>query len=89
MGRHLDRVRELVAPLRIFRGFDRVLNFRHFKDIADGPSKDFRAALAIVSARLYGALEHITPLSSKNARTLIPEIWHKFEDENFDNNDSS
>lgn len=72
-GAHRDRIRELVAPMKEHRSFQWLLNDVYKRD--DGPSKDFRAAVALIALRLEGAFYTQSPIYERNSKTLIPGDW--------------
>jgi hypothetical protein len=82
-GAHRDRIRELTAPLNEHGAFKWLLD-EYYKD-NQGPSNEFRAAVALIALRLEGAFEGQTTVYERNPQTLIPENW---EDEDNKKDDS-
>lgn len=73
-GSHRDRIRELVGPFRNYDGFDEARAMDAFKHVS-GCAADFRVVMAIVTARLEGAIERIDPIDLSKQQTLIPQTW--------------
>lgn len=74
-GGHRDRVKELIAPFKTFPDFQEFLD-SYFKD-KPGPSGEFRAVVAVLSLRLEGLFQSVTPMNDKQSYTLIPPTWHE------------
>jgi hypothetical protein len=72
-GAHRDRVVELCRPLLEFKEFD--MNRKKFENHPEGPSRDCRAMLAILVARLSGALHRLDPLDCSSEVPLVPPGW--------------
>jgi len=69
-GAHRDRIRELISPLKDNDLYKSALD-RYFPDCT-GPAGEFRAIVAILSLRLEGAFEALTPICLKKSWTLVP-----------------
>lgn len=72
-GAHSDRVKELVAPFKGLPQFQTTLG-KYFKD-KPGPAGEFRAVVSILSNRLAGCFNVLTPITDADAMTLIPPSW--------------
>lgn len=73
-GSYRDRIRDLTAPMRGFDAFERFTNQSQFSHVS-AAAKDFRAALALVCARLEGAVDTVQPFPTERVRGLIPNSW--------------
>jgi hypothetical protein len=76
-GAHRDRIRELCAPLKEHGAFKWLLNDIYKKN--QGPSNEFRAAVALLALRLEGAFENMAPIYNRNPMSLVPPSWDKDE----------
>jgi hypothetical protein len=76
-GGQRDRVRELIAPLEIFKQFG-VARKMFFEK--DDPASDFRMALSVVLVRLETAMEGLQPIKEQVTQ-LIPPVWMDDEKE--------
>lgn len=76
-GAHKDRVRELVAIFQSYEEFESLKNNISKNWSSDGPSRDFRVVLAIVSVRLERVFANTEQLNQNFCTSLIPIAWHK------------
>lgn len=74
-GAHRDRIRELVSPMRDHGAFQWLTTdiYQH----GEGPSKEFRVAVALISLRLEGAFDDQKPIYERNPMTLMPPEWNE------------
>ena len=74
-GAHKDRVKELILPLEkhdVYKTFREVIS----PEESSGSSADFRAALALVAARLEGCRDGINQLAPPGTPWgLMPPVW--------------
>lgn len=85
-GSHRDRVKELVGPFRVLKGFQDFVD-SYFRE-KPGPSGEFRAVVATLSLRLDGLFDSLIPVGEKGF-SLIPPIWLKAQkDDKVESNDA-
>lgn len=75
-GSHRNRVKELVAPLKIYNIFE--ITRRGFLAEKPSYSVDFRVALAIIGLRLEVALSNIEPIRLKAFPLILPS-WERLK----------
>jgi DNA-binding MltR family transcriptional regulator len=73
-GAHKDRIKELVAPFKVCPDWDTSFLHDHFKG-CPGYSGEFRAVVAVMSARLDGVFSNIIPVNDSKAYSLVPGPW--------------
>ena len=73
-GSHRDRIRELIAPFRDYTQFEKLSEYKQFGD-SEGPSRDFRVALAVALGGLQNALRKVEPLTGDRAIGFVPPKW--------------
>ena len=76
---HRDRIRHLVSSLKSTKAFNA------FKDLSmlnhtEGSARDFRAALALICARLENAVDRVSRIDESRCTAFIPKAWLKKAD---------
>lgn len=75
-GSHRDRIRELLTPFSHCRQtYDEFKSLCTGQSQMTGPSGDFRAAIALVGARLETALASATVIARQSPVPLVPSTW--------------
>jgi hypothetical protein len=75
-GPNRDRIKALAAPMQGTATFEMLSHLQQFAHVT-GESKDFRVALALICARLEGAVTRAKPLNDSTQTHLIPKAWRR------------
>jgi DNA-binding MltR family transcriptional regulator len=77
---HRDRIKHLVSSLKSTKAFNSFRNLT-LLDHTEGSARDFRAALALICARLENAIDRVSQIDESRCTAFVPKAWLEETDE--------